>query len=313
MAGKKRFLIAVDGSPESKGVVQYATGMLRPDATEVVLFHVMNRVPEAYWDFGMGIEADVLSKKIKQQVEAHETSIKAFMRESKKELLAADFREENVAVHIKDRKVGIARDLIAEAQGGYNGLMMGSTGTDQMKGVALGSVGTKIIGALPSIPICSVSGTPTGKNLLVALDGSPGSMRALDFVCEYMNGFKGKVILLHALRRIGYRDPVKGSVASFKEIEKLVWEDAKRILEPTMTEAKERLLKAGRTKDRVTAKFVTGVASRADALVKAAKKLECGSIVVGRTGISQVEDFNIGRVANKVVQGARNQAVWIIP
>ena len=55
MAGKKRFLIAVDGSPESKGVIQYATGMLRPDATEVVLFHVMNRVPEAYWDFGMGI------------------------------------------------------------------------------------------------------------------------------------------------------------------------------------------------------------------------------------------------------------------
>jgi nucleotide-binding universal stress UspA family protein len=158
-----------------------------------------------------------------------------------------------------------------------------------------------------------VAGTPAGKNAIVALDGSAGSMRALDFACSLMDGFQGKVVLFHALRHIGYPEPATGRIAAFKEVEKSIWDDAKKMLEPTLTAAKERLLKAGRQKDQVITKIVTGVSSRAGALIEEAKKSGCGSIVVGRTGISQVEDFNIGRVANKVVHGAQNQAVWIVP
>jgi len=96
-------------------------------------------------------------------------------------------------------------------------------------------------------------------------------------------------------------------------VEAVIWEDVKQMLEPTLADAKERLLKAGRGDDQIITKIVAGVSSRAGALVEEAGKSGCGSIMVGRTGISQVEDFNIGRVANKVVHRARNQAVWIIP
>jgi nucleotide-binding universal stress UspA family protein len=190
---------------------------------------------------------------------------------------------------------------------------MGLTGMGQMKGLAVGSVSTKIIGALSDIPICIVAGAPAGKNSIVALDGSPGSMRALDYASSLMDGFKGKIVLFHALRHIGYPEPATGRIAALEEVEKSIWDDAKKMLEPTLTAAKERLLKAGRAKDKVITKIVTGVSSRAGALIEEAKQSGCGSIIVGRTGISQVEDFNIGRVANKVVHGAQNQAVWIVP
>jgi nucleotide-binding universal stress UspA family protein len=190
---------------------------------------------------------------------------------------------------------------------------MGRTGMGRMKGLVVGSVSTKIIGALSDIPICIVAGTPVGKNAIVALDGSPGSMRALDFACSQMDGFKGKVVLFHALRHIGYPEPATGRIATLKEVEKSIWDDAKKMLEPTLTAAKERLLKAGRAKDKIVTKIVTGVSSRAGALIEEAQKSGCSSIIVGRTGISQVEDFNIGRVANKVVHGAQDQAVWIVP
>lgn len=313
MAGKKKFLVAADGSAESQSVVKYVAAMLSPVDTEIVFLHVLKRIPETYWDFGLGVEADSLLKKIENQVAGHEKSIKAFMADSKQALLDANFREENIAIHIKDRTVGIARDIVAEARRGYNGLVMGRTGVGRMEGLAVGSVSTKIIGALSDIPICIVAGTPTGKNSIVALDGSAGSMRALDFACSLMDGFQGKVVLFHALRHIGYPEPATGRIAAFKEVEKSIWDDAKKMLEPTLTEAKERLLKAGRAKDKIIIKIVTGVSSRAGALIEETKKSGCGSILVGRTGISQMEDFNIGRVATKVVHGAQNQATWIVP
>ena len=145
MAGKKKILVAADGSAESQSVVKYVAAMLSPVDTEVVFLHVLNRIPETYWDFGLGVESDSLVKKIRIQVAEHEKSIKAFMADSKQALLDANFREENIALHIEDRMVGIARDIVAEARRGYNGLIMGRTGMGQMKGLAVGSVSTKII------------------------------------------------------------------------------------------------------------------------------------------------------------------------
>jgi nucleotide-binding universal stress UspA family protein len=313
MTGKRKFLVAVDGSAESKSVVQYIAATLSPVDAEVVFLHILNRVPETYWDSGLGFETDSLVKKIQKQIQDHEKSIRAFMAESKRELLNAQFREENITIHIEDRVVGIARDIMAEARKGYHGLIMGRTGAGRLKIMAVGSVSAKIIGNLTNIPICIVAGAPTGKNVIVALDGSAGSMRALDYVCTLMNGLKNKVVLFHALRHISYPESEISKIAPFKEVEKSLWDDAKKMLKPTLTEAKKRLLKAGHLKDKVVAKVVTGVPSRAGALIEEAMKSGCGSIAVGRTGISQVEDFNIGRVANKVVHGAQNQAVWIIP
>jgi hypothetical protein len=100
--------VAVDGSEGSKAVVEYVAAILPPVDTEVVLFHVFNRIPESYWDFGQGIEVDSLSKRIKKQVEAHESSMKNFMNDAKKILLEANFREEHISRQIKDRSVGIA-------------------------------------------------------------------------------------------------------------------------------------------------------------------------------------------------------------
>ena len=63
-----------------------------------------------------------------------------------------------------------ARDIVAEARRGYNGLIMGCTGMGQMKGLAVGSVSTKIIGALSDIPICIVAGAPVERQCCPLLE-----------------------------------------------------------------------------------------------------------------------------------------------
>lgn len=305
-SGKKKYLLAVDGSEESTATVDYVANMMFPSESEVVLYHVFSRIPETYWDFEQNPETDVWMKKLKDQEEAHEKSVKGFMNDARQTLLNSDFREQLVAVEVHDRVRGLARDILDEAQKGYHAVVMGRTGTGR-PGLAVGSVTTKVLSSLPNLHMCVVSGKPSGDKVLVALDGSEGSMRAIDYLCTLRGSDAREVVLLHAMRHIGFT-----STQPLKEIEKQVWEDAKKAIDPVMEEAKKRLVAAGIAESKIECKILTGVESRAGALIEEAKNAKCGSIFVGRTGVSQAEDFNIGRVSNKVIHQAQDMAVWVI-
>jgi nucleotide-binding universal stress UspA family protein len=306
-SGIKKLLVAVDGSEESMSTVNYVAKMMPPTETEAVLFHVFSRIPETYWDFDQHPESDVWMNKLKSEEKEHEKSVKAFMKNARQLLLDANFREQLVSTEIKDRGKGIARDIAAEAKKGYHTLVMGRIGTGQLPGLAVGSVTNKVLGMLPTMTVCVVTGDPESGKVLVALDGSEGSMRALNYLCSMKNSSSRKVILFHAMRHIGF-----SRSKPLSKVEKMVWEDARKMIEPFMAEAKERLVKAGFAESKISLKILTGVDSRAGALIDTAKKSKCGTIMVGRTGISQVEEFNIGRVSTKVIHKAKNMAVWVI-
>jgi len=111
----------------------------------------------------------------------------------------------------------------------------------------------------------------------------------------------------------GYLSRIGISKTQFlEEVEKLVWKDAQKMVEPIMVQAKERLMESGISESKIISKIVTGVNSRAGALIDEAKSSNCGTIMIGRKGISQVEEFNIGRVSNKVIHQARDMAVWVV-
>ena len=46
----KRLLLAFDGSEQSFAAVRYVSRVFPPKRVEVVLFHVMARIPESFWD-----------------------------------------------------------------------------------------------------------------------------------------------------------------------------------------------------------------------------------------------------------------------
>ncbi|MGW8323578.1 MAG: universal stress protein, partial [Thermodesulfobacteriota bacterium] len=53
--------------------------------------------------------------------------------------------------------------------------------------------------------------------------------------------------------------------------------------------------------------------SRAGTIVDQARRGGYGTIVVGRKGVTKVEEFFMGRVSSKVLQLAKNMAVWVVP
>ena len=121
-------------------------------------------------------------------------------------------------------------------------------------------------------------------------------MRAVDYVGTMADITNWEVTLFHAVRGL--------------DGEKL--HKAEKPMESVFEEAHRYLEKAGLNRNQITSKMVTGVTSRALAISMEALNGEYGTIVVGRRGLSNVEEFTIGRVSNKVIQKARETAVWVV-
>jgi nucleotide-binding universal stress UspA family protein len=62
----------------------------------------------------------------------------------------------------------------------------------------------------------------------------------------------------------------------------------------------------------IATRMATGVLSRAGAIIEEALKWGYGTIVVGRRGLSHVEEFSMGRVSNKIIHMAKEMAVWVV-
>ena len=79
-----------------------------------------------------------------------------------------------------------------------------------------------------------------------------------------------------------------------------------------MMDAKRMLARKGVHGFRFNTIIVKEKSSRADGLYSEMKNHDAGTIVMGRHGLSNVEEFSIGRVTRKILHMAADSAVWVI-
>ncbi|MGD9208351.1 MAG: universal stress protein, partial [Syntrophobacterales bacterium] len=97
-----------------------------------------------------------------------------------------------------------------------------------------------------------------------------------------------------------------------RALDEEIFHKAQESMKSVFEKATSRLENAGFRRNQITTRTATGVLSRAGALIQYALKGEYGTIVVGRRGLSEVEEFPMGRVSNKVIHMARELAVWVV-
>ncbi len=219
---------------------------------------------------------------------------------------------ERITVRAEPRKIGIARDIVKESHNGYDAVVIGRKGHHLIKGLVLGSVANKLIERLRHVTLWVVGGNPSPDKLLVGLDASEGAMRAVDHVVATRNGYdRRQIYLMHAVRAWKTISPTMLAQLDQERGDALLAEAATSI-QPVFQEATQRLEKAGYKPNRIHTEVISGVESRAMAMVQYARQNEIGTLVMGRRGLSQVEDFIMGRVGHKIVNTVRNRAVWIV-
>ncbi|MEJ2727751.1 MAG: universal stress protein [Deltaproteobacteria bacterium] len=222
--------------------------------------------------------------------------------------MKAGFPSAHINIKIKKRKMGIARDIIREAHNGYEAVVTRRRGMTGLRRIVLGSVATKLIERLFFIPLILAGRKPPGNKILIAFDGSEGARRAVDFVALTLSGFDYDLNLIHVMR--GRED--RNSESHRLYLPRKYSEITRKGMIGELAKARKKLIDNGFKPHQVTTKLVTGVSSRAGAVVAEAKQENYGTIVMGRRGQSKVRDFFIGRVTNKVIHIARDRTVWII-
>lgn len=307
---KDKILVALDGSKRSFKTIEYLCGLKPFLNKKIVLYNVISAVPECYYDLkNMDFSGKTISE-VRAWELSHRKKIQNFMEKAKQMLMTWGFKSEAIIISIEKRYSGTARDIIAKAQKGYYALLIRRRGTiASILPVAMGSIATKLIEKAASIPILLAGTKKANKSFFIAVDGSEGSKRAVEFLAEAIGGSSDYTIILCSVLRdfeVGNGENGKESSkdcigASFKEIEGIIENKI------------EYLTSMGIKREKIITKIIQGAKSRAAEIIEAAEEEDCGTVVFGRKGRTDAANFDIGRVPWKVINSAKKTTVWVIP
>jgi nucleotide-binding universal stress UspA family protein len=309
----KKILVAVDLSNHSLNAVKYVANQCAPTYLRVNLMFVMPTAPETFWD----LEKDDFFKarmkgKYAQWKRDTKKKAQAFLNDAKNILTKAKFRENRVGVILQERKLGIARDILKECKQGYDAVVVGRKGLGKLEDIFLGSVSTKIVQGVKDIPVWVVGGEITSKKMLLAVDSSKNSRKAVDHVGRFAADGFGELTLFHVVRTVslGFVDDL---MLRDENTERLLLEEMDRDIPRMFRSYKDILVRSGVVAERISSKSVLHSASRAGDILQEAKEGGYGTIVMGRRGLSKVREFLMGRVTSKVLSRAEGFTLWIVP
>ncbi|MBU1564506.1 MAG: universal stress protein [Proteobacteria bacterium] len=307
----RKILLAVDGFEQSMDAVRYVCNSVQPAKAEVVVYQVMGKVPDVFWDLARDPAWQQKIESLRAWEKQQEAIVASFMNTALALFKEAGFSPGSVATQVGRQKEGIARDIIAEARKGYDVVVIGRGKSSAEEGTPLGSVASKILSAATTFSLWLIGGKPTSDKVLIAIDSSEGGFRAVEHAGRMFSHDNNTFTLFHAIRGITVSS--EGMEDIFPEAyRQQLMGDAEREIQPVMQIARDSLEKMDISPERISTKIITSVKSRAAAIVQEAKQSDHGTIVVGRRGITEVAEFSMGRVTNKLTQLAKTQALCIV-
>jgi nucleotide-binding universal stress UspA family protein len=146
------------------------------------------------------------------------------------------------------------------------------------------------------------------RNILIAVDESENSKRALLYVADFLGGFPGfKAIILSVIPV-----PDEGFFESAEA--RHAWiESEKEKISDILKRYRQILIQSGFPEEKVRTELVVDEkTSVSSVILKKQKELDSCTVVVGRRGISKSEEFLFGSVSNRVVHMGYKCSVWVV-
>ena len=275
--------------------------------------YVISTAPEAFWDFEKGgFFKRKMRAKYTEWKKNEEKAAEAFLGEARKLMLQANFREEDINIIHRERLVGVARDIISESSEGYDALVLGRRGSSKMEDLFPGSISYKIAQGVENTPVWVIGDDIPLRKMLLAVDGSENCRRAVDYVGTFAAATGVEVTLFCVVRDFKLQ-LLDVSTPRGEEIEIKLLEDVERDIRSMIDSYRERLEQAGVKGTRISIKHKLRSRTRAGDILEEASKGNYGTLIIGRRGLSAIQELPLGRVATKVLHRAKGTAVWIVP
>jgi nucleotide-binding universal stress UspA family protein len=307
---EKKILLAVDGSIHSRHAVQYAVRMssVVKDFT-CTLLHVQPAISqflldEARTDFKAKAE---LKKVIRRNAE----DAQGMLEKYKAQMVRMGIADKGIDVVTQPRLLGLAKDILQRAQEGlYDAIVVGRRGLSRVQKAFMGSVTAKLVEHSRVIPVWMVDGDVTSTRIIMAVDGSECSLRAVDHL-SFMIGQNQNVsvTLFHVMPRFS-----NYCVIDFDEketdIQQVIAQGDKRCIDSFYTHAQKKFKEAGIQEKQVEIKVTKRAVNVGKAILDEAKKGNYGTVVIGRRGASKA--FFMGSVSRYILDRTSNRALWLV-
>ena len=127
-------------------------------------------------------------------------------------------------------------------------------------------------------------------NILVPLDGSKYSEKALIHACEMAKNYQSRLILLYVVEK-----SIPINLLDRKEYLEILRKFGNKVL----TKGKETAIKRG-----VDSKIIMKEGNVSSEIIKLAKKEQCNMIIVGSKGLGSVARLFLGSVSNKLANNS---------
>lgn len=154
----QNILIAVDDSDNAQRAVAFVAKTFSTD-NKVTLINVMIDTASL---------CDMDSPELTPLFKSHQTSfcaledkkrelVKEAMEQAREKLLEAGFSSEKIITKIEDKRRGVARDILTEAENGYDLVVIGRRGLSGIREFFLGSVSQKVFHGSKNISVLVVN------------------------------------------------------------------------------------------------------------------------------------------------------------
>ena len=310
---EKKILVAVDGSSVAQQAVDYV-GMMQGahirDLT-VTLLYIMNPIPPFLRrDSQRNPES---FSRVRELESKNRKQASLALDSAQDRLVRAGMAPEAIEQKPVPRASDAARDILFEAEHGmYDAVVLGHRGKGKAAEMLMGSITNKVVQHAERLPVWVVGGGVKSRKILCPVDGSEGSLRAVDHLA-FMLGEnpEAKITLFHVGASLGNYctlDFLEKDLA--EDIEADLMSSDGQCMDDFYARALRVLAEAGLGADQVETKTKEGALSVAGAIMDEAKSGGYGTVVLGRRGENR--SFFLGHVSDKVVSKSKDMAVWIV-
>jgi len=307
---EKKILMAVDNSSHSNQSLRYATQMLSgTKAVTFTLFHGQPMISQYLLD-----EARTDPKanaSLKKVIKKNVAEAQRLLEKQKERMITMGVPGERIETVAQQRMIGLSKDILEYAHRGiFDAIVVGRRGLSRIQKTFMGSTSAGILENADVIPVWMVDGNVTSQRVMVAVDGSESSYRALDHVGFMLSeNPEIKVSLFHVSPDAEDIDAIS-LAKDDPDIQDIVAKGSERLMGKFFADAAQQLKDAGIAADRVEIITTRRKAKVGKMILAEAKKGNYGTVVVGRRGADQSHFF--GSVSRYVTERITDSALWLV-
>ena len=309
---QKKILLAIDSTRPSQRALDYAIHLsYMIDELHYVLFHIQPMISLFLQDEAR--KSALARKQLDKIVNTNRQAAEDLLDDYRHQMEQHGIAPERIECITSIRTLGYAKDIIEKAQAEqYDAIVVGRRGISGLQKMYSGSVTTDILEQSQVIPVWLVDGKVPPGEILMAIDGSEASLRAVDHASFIISkNPDARLTLLHVTSNARNYCEIDLDEQPNPELEDIVARGDKACIDQFYPHAMKKFEEAGISKDQIKIETMQGSRRIGRAIMDFAQNGKFSTVVVGRRGVNK--SFFMGSASRYMINKISNAALWVVP